>query len=398
MDRGTVTEDTLLPAPSLWVVVSGCSRSDCFELDGIYRRAIVVGSCVDADIRITGALLAPVECFLVREGDEIRLVPACASSAVRIGSVRVEQPTRLWRKTIVEVGGIDLEVRIREEPPTAPDHEQPTQGLPSRQEAMADACSAHRSESNLTDSALSSRFGQGLDDGGVLVCPIVPVGIIDAGATRIAETAQRRALVSAVVKQKERANGRDNARNRLGARLSDVPLGHAALRNASGEPALPSGPASAYTESPPSSTAPAMISARALSRAPAAGLEQLGLLTQRRPALVALTGSIGAAAIAVALHWGAIALDSGRRPAQTVSFGVIALLSPVRPFCGAAETACKKVGSPRRAACGCLPFASAATEESWVRKALRYDVVNATQGLGPPSSEPIQIILVSPAK
>ncbi len=396
MDRGTETEETLLPASSLWVVVSSCSRSDCFELDGKYRRAIVVGSCVDADIRITDAMLAPVECFLVREGDEIRLVPACASSAVRIGSVSVVQPTRLWRKTTVEVGGIELEVRIREEPPTAPDHDMPTHGLPSRQEGMADACSAHGSESNLTEVASSSRPGQGLDDGGVLVCPIVSVGIIGIGAAPIAATDQRKALLPAVANRIERARGRDRTRDKLGARLSDVPLDHAALRDATGEHLLPSGPASAYAESPPSSTAPATISVRALSRAPAVGLEQLGLLTQRRPAFVALTGSIGAAAIAVILHWGAIALDFGRRPAKQASFGATALLSPVMPFCGASEAACTNVGSPRLAACGCLPFASASTGDSWVGKALRYDAVGATQGLGPPSSAPIQVILVPP--
>lgn len=256
MDKGAEHNDSLLPASSLWVIVTIGCYSEAFELDGERRRAITVGSCIDADVRLNSAAAGAVECFLVRDGDEIRLVPASAASDLRVGLVNVREPMRLWRRTIVEIAGMAMDVRIREEPPTATDHERPG--------------------------------------------------------------------------------------------------------------SLESGPVSAFGEPPPSSTAPAVVSVRVFRRAPLIELERLGLLTKRRPGLVVLSGSIGAAIIALALHLGASFVAHGQGRASTTPSTSVALLSHLKPWCSPSIRECKNGGLLlRQPICGCPLVTPAVATAFW---------------------------------
>jgi hypothetical protein len=324
MNRGAEIEDPLLPASSLWVVVSSASRSEAFELDGERRRAVAVGSCIDVDIRISGVGAAPVECFLVRDGDDIRLVPASAESDVWVGASNVSQPMRLWRRTVIEVAGVALEIKIREEPPTAPDHEMPRQD-PAQE-----------------------------------LAELVPWATERSGRIRQRDSNEACWLDSGSSAEQ----------------LDRIP---------------PSSPVSGFAEPPPSSTAPAMVSVRALSHAPVAGLEQLGLLTQRRPLMVALSGGVGAVVIAMALHWGAIALGVEQRSSASLSLEPAARLSPVTEFCAASEFECEKAVSSRSAVCGCLPAVPTTPSGFWAKLVLDHAATHAEAVPAPLAAELIQV-------
>lgn len=114
-------EDTCVESESLWVVITVQRRSFCFELDGQRRHSISIGSAPCADIRIEQIQPVPIECNLMREAGEIWIIPGWPTNFIRVDSVVVDRPMRLWRRCGVQIEGVHFEVRIREEPPTSPD-------------------------------------------------------------------------------------------------------------------------------------------------------------------------------------------------------------------------------------------------------------------------------------
>ncbi|HEY5960700.1 MAG TPA: hypothetical protein VIV60_29300 [Polyangiaceae bacterium] len=110
---------------SLWVTVDRGERTHVFEFDGQSSRAVVIGSTRDTTHAVYEPELAPIECFLEREGDEIWLVPGTPSSPLRVDGIKVDRPIRLWRRCSLEVSHYCYVVRVREEPPTARDLEIP---------------------------------------------------------------------------------------------------------------------------------------------------------------------------------------------------------------------------------------------------------------------------------
>lgn len=400
MDQGADTEDTLLPASSLWVVVSSGARSESFELDGERRRALVVGSCIDADIRITGVDAAPVECFFVRDGDEIRLVPASATSDVFVGAVNVLQPLRLWRRTVIEIAGVALDVRVREEPPTAPDNEVPylaLEGVGAPDERAKGSPGAWPDqEARELDMLLKSEQGlePSSDDGSVSVRRILSIESHLDGPTRTSESVQPSAPWPGVDGRSQWNAGVVRRRNPLGVPSPDLSTQDAPSHGFHGSPTPPSGPLSGFVDSPPSSTAPAMVSVRGLSRAPAAGLEQLGLLAQRRPLLVAAYGAIGATAIAVVLHLGASALGIDARSTLAAPIAAARLLSPEQPLCSSLAFDCTKVEVSRRLRCGCTPLVVPVISDFWAKLVHEQAALDKKVDTAPTATAPIEVVPV----
>lgn len=100
----------------LWLVVQRDDRTNCFEFPPHTHKAIVVGSCSNSDVRISG--IAPVAFFLEREGTSIWLTPAYAEAELRLDTLKVEGKRRIYTHGLVELADIELRLRVRDTPPT----------------------------------------------------------------------------------------------------------------------------------------------------------------------------------------------------------------------------------------------------------------------------------------
>jgi hypothetical protein len=368
MERVADSERLQQVSMPLWVVASGGGYWNCFELGGPPCRPIVIGSAPDADIRVVDPSLAPVQCYLQREGDEIWLFPVCSANVIRVDSVTVIRPMRLWRRCVVEVSGIAIDVRIREEPPTAPDHEVPTQRAESLHAPAATPGSVSndrqpgallgprllRPESGDRSPSVSGATGtEGLaaipvsriisvesSDGDVMRDPesypdsatplgnlrqatsAPAIGLWQAGhpAAPSAKIAEARAdQAFRPLSAAERV-----ARSRVGDSGRGAPLSY--HNHDANEP-------------PPSSTSPTVASVRDIAHGSAQRLEQLGILTRRRPWLVTLGAVLGAFAIAGTMHMGTRLAHLVRYSIEgSSSAAAAALLPTATPFCGPVRT------------------------------------------------------------
>lgn len=109
--------------PSLWLVVAVGSQTYTFELEYGIARPITVGSASHADIQLPSVDFPPIVCYFEREQDAVLLVPAYRSHALRCDTSVVDRPRRLYRRSVIEIPGVTLSVRVRQEPPTSPNCE-----------------------------------------------------------------------------------------------------------------------------------------------------------------------------------------------------------------------------------------------------------------------------------
>lgn len=250
-------EDDLGDPASLWVSVDCLRQSQCFELDGHTRHCVVIGSSLDADLRVQGKLSTPIQCNLEREGDDVWLIPGWPTNHIRIDGVLIERPVKLWRRCSMEIEGIRMDVRIREEPPTSPDIEllaTPQSGCGSARvsvrEIIAIECDGLRERS----SRASGTNGHSRAD--------------SSPKWLVAQPEQRAYWVQ--------------SRAGLGV-----------------EP----------FEEAPSSTGPTAVSMREVTLGSPHALARLGLLTRRRPWMVSIGALFGASAITSLLHVGSLLLE-----------------------------------------------------------------------------------------
>jgi hypothetical protein len=85
-----------------------------FELPVDSERCIIVGSTLNADVRIDQ--IPPIAFYLEREGSGVRLTPAYADSLLRVDARRVEAPILLLGQAIVELSDCRLRLELREMP------------------------------------------------------------------------------------------------------------------------------------------------------------------------------------------------------------------------------------------------------------------------------------------
>jgi hypothetical protein len=381
MERAADSERLQQVGMPLWVVATRGGEWNCFELVGSRCRPIVIGSAPDADIRVVDPSQAPVLCYFQREGDEIWLVPVGSANVIRVDAATVTRPMRLWRKCVVQVAGTSIDVRIREEPPTAPDHEVPTQraeSLPTPDARSGCATYDRPSDAPIGSEWLPSEYRERSPDliGGVgserfatiPVSRIISVEGSDSDASPPAEPRLRsaRPLDSysepASAPAIDRRQAWDAAVPRAGQAFRQLPVVERVARpfESNGGELAPLGMlVQDNNEPPPSSTSPTVASVRNVAHGPARRLEQLGILTRRRPWLVTLGAILGAVSIAGTMHLGmrVAHLVRGTIEAPT-SVAAAALMPTVTPFCGPVRTsvgAASTEPSSRSGACRWLP-------------------------------------------
>ncbi|MGC4068041.1 MAG: hypothetical protein QM784_26010 [Polyangiaceae bacterium] len=110
-------------ADSLWLVVKSVERSWVFEMPAECTRVVTMGAAEHVDIRLNSPAAPPLACYFEREGDAIRIVPAYLSEHLRVDTTVAERPRWIMRRSIVELPGVVLQVRVRDEPPTSPNWE-----------------------------------------------------------------------------------------------------------------------------------------------------------------------------------------------------------------------------------------------------------------------------------
>lgn len=283
-------EDDLGDPASLWVSVDCLTQSQCFELDGQTRHCVVIGSSPDADLHVQGKPSTPIQCNLEREGDDIWLIPGWPTNHIRIDAVLIERPVKLWRRCTMEIEGIPMEVRIREEPPTSPDIElqsPPQTGCASTRVSVREIIAIERDSSRerlpprLESDPQRSRLGP-------------------SPKWLVAQPEQRAYL----------------AQSRGGAGVDPF-------------------------EDPPSSTAPTAVSTRQVMGGPPHALARLGLLTRQRPWMVSMGAFLGAIAITSFLHLGSLLIEDEFVAERTIVEKATPLvgLSPCRYTSSAGESA-----------------------------------------------------------
>lgn len=100
----------------LWLVIQRDEQSRCFEFPPNTPKAIVVGSSESADVRIRSA--APVAFFLERDSGTIWLIPAYPEVELRLDTLKVDGKRRIYTHGLVELGDVELRLRVRDTPPT----------------------------------------------------------------------------------------------------------------------------------------------------------------------------------------------------------------------------------------------------------------------------------------
>jgi hypothetical protein len=358
MDQPTDSNDSQNIVMPLWVVVTRGVQSESFEVEGHSRRTIVIGSGRHADIRLCDSQVAPEECYLTREGDEFWLVPRGRGN-VRIDSVAVHESTRLWRRCSLEVGGHLLVLRIREEPPTSPDHERPDLlAVPSDRISVSEIVSVGVGGIGGLEASAEQPFAppsvSNPGDVGPATWP--SLGTERASHSRVVEGELPPALTPGWGMA---VTGSDSFCANQPPIMASIPrepslgfspalpvwtqaspaLAPRIAAHRMDEPLAPPSSSSLrdWGEAPPSSTSPAVVSVRLGPVGPVHRLEQLGLLTQRRPGLVAGGVIIGACIIAGLMQLStqvAGALYPGFSAATTVPLA--APLPTLEPFCGGA--------------------------------------------------------------
>lgn len=409
MDQAANSRDSA-PSLPLWVVVASGKRSLTFELDDKVRTAIVIGSSHDSEYSFVDSRLSPIECFLEREGDDIWLVPGSPSDAIRVDTVAVVRPIRLWRRCVVEVGAITFAIRIREEPPTSPDNEIPTvraeslfvaedvpQVEPHVEIAPATVGRSERQSSPPMLLALSPPDSSLNDDGGASVSVRTIIAIEAAESVSGAAIIQSRSADFNV--ERQQAPGRD-----LHAPAhAEIPPDFVDDRKRS-SPDLPEARVAEHQvhlvspgrqivqvtldagESPPSSTSPAVASIRVIANGPTLPLEQLGVFAQRRPWLVIMAVIFGGMTIASIVHFGSQALVAWRQ-GDEMGRTVAAEFPRLAPFCGSEALGRavlpRETVAERRKLCGWLPSAWPSANSDWGR--VIPAVVPGTASSGTPS-------------
>lgn len=251
-------EDNLGDLASLWVTVECLRQSQCFELDGHSRHCVVIGSSLDADLRVQGRQSTPIQCNLRREGDDVWLIPGWPTNRILIDDMLIERPVKLWRRCCMEIEGVAMEVRIREEPPTSPDIEllDPQPANASNRVSVREIIAIEGARERWPCAHDSIAQGQRLD--------AYPQWL---GTTS------------------EPDNSSVRRRNHCNADAFD---------------------------GPPSSTAPMAVSMRELAQEVPHPLARLGLLTRRRPWMVTFGALVGSVVMATTLHLGTLLVEDAR--------------------------------------------------------------------------------------
>ena len=100
----------------LWLIIQRGAQSRCFEFPSNSHKAIVVGSSETADLRIRN--IAPVAFFLERDDQSIWLTPAYPQAELRLDMTKVEGKRRIYTQGLVELGDVELRLKVRDTPPT----------------------------------------------------------------------------------------------------------------------------------------------------------------------------------------------------------------------------------------------------------------------------------------
>lgn len=292
-------------SPSLWLVVKYQGTTFAFDMVAGEHRVVAVGASEHADVRLIGPEVPPVACYFERVGDDLWLVPGyCSSILLRADTRVVAQPQRVWRRAIIELLDITLEVRVREEPPTNPDNAPPIQygAVTSSAKAFSRQETAHLFEQDLVCGGLT----EALHDTPTMRIPTrdcdrsrVALERVDTGFS-LAKGAHEVLQASAIVSVGEVAPRVEREPARVSATYEDVPSkATAPSRSAPSSYPLPSSSAPVVFPSSPVSVAPP-------------SLARLGTLATRRPLLVAASAMMGAVMLTAGMLGLAKAIEAAR--------------------------------------------------------------------------------------
>lgn len=76
------------------------------------ERALTVGSDARAELRVTGAGVAPVQFHLERQGGIVCLIPAYGLTDLRVNTARVSGPIPLEERNVIEIGEVRVDATV----------------------------------------------------------------------------------------------------------------------------------------------------------------------------------------------------------------------------------------------------------------------------------------------
>ncbi len=117
------------------LIAHGTSRNLALPPNG--ERALVVGSTREADFRVNGLRVAPVQFHLERYKGAVWLIPAYSIRDLRLNGEAVVGPAPLEEHNIVLFAGVHLEITIRDENEFVASGDSLSTDAPSRREFRA---------------------------------------------------------------------------------------------------------------------------------------------------------------------------------------------------------------------------------------------------------------------
>jgi len=271
---------------SLWLIVTIADLSSVFEFPAGQTRPITVGAAAHADVRVRYEDAPPMVCYIEREGDSLWLVPAYRSQSLRCDASLVERPRQLWRRSVIELPGHTISVRIRQEPPTCPNFERP-RSHPGDWGEGTHAASGPLQQASSTALRLDgTQTSQGAppSQSGPVSCE---AKVLSSGPN---ETGGSAATLGAImpsqivaIERTERPADSEPGRVRSEKNRDERGLFYSVASLAEDWAA----------ETAPPSTSPAVVSIRAAQRRGTHPLALLGEFAKRRPTITAIGASLG---------------------------------------------------------------------------------------------------------
>ena len=311
--------------------------------DGVARtialppeRVAVVGSAAEADFRVGGVRVQPVEFQLERRNGQVYLIPVGGAHGLQLNGVRVSSPTALDRHSIVEFAGVRLAMTIIvaegdatgvwQVPAPAPSEEEegPTTTMPRAIiERMLTPPAPDETTQRLPVFRPSEQQGDSWRDrtmnGAEMAAPyrFGPPAVINPAA---ATDSTPRSMLGHAFSPTEDAR----------------PFDDNSIRAANPGESHHEGPTAASHSLPTRKRSPSIRTADARTQQ-RSWLSRLGVLTRARPLLVASLASLGALFLAV-LPLAAGRLLQRQRPVVAAKVPVSATLNSLRPAPSASTT------------------------------------------------------------
>jgi hypothetical protein len=109
------TQET--PRASVYLRIRVSDKVTWFELSANSEAVVTVGSGDEVDARLQDPAVPALLCFFERIDDDVWLVPAYSTSALRVNAARVNGPRRLGTRTVIEFGLCYLTAELQYAPP-----------------------------------------------------------------------------------------------------------------------------------------------------------------------------------------------------------------------------------------------------------------------------------------